>query len=311
MSSRRAESWLAPVVGRSHRVALLVTLAALLWVGAIAGVVGRGLVRRRHRLLHPGWLWLGVALVAEGVSYLGYVFAYRETVRAEGGAELETPKAAALVATGFGVFLAGGGFALDREALRRAGLREDEARARVLGLGALEYSILAPAALIASVAVVARGQPVDPSLTWPWIVGVPVGAALALTALAFRRRLAGPSGWRARIGHGLGRSDLVLRLAAHPAPPRLRVRRYGAVYWFGDIACLWAALHAFEAATPPAAQLLSATRRATRSPAAHSRSAAPGSSRRSSPSRSAGWGSRSPPPCSPSAPTARSTCGCR
>jgi hypothetical protein len=36
------------------------------------------------------------------------------------------------------VFLQGGGFALDREALMRAGLDEREARARVIALGALE-----------------------------------------------------------------------------------------------------------------------------------------------------------------------------
>src|SRR5581483_12514262 len=99
------------------------------------------------------------------------------------------PKAAALVASGFGVFVHGGGFALDREALKRAGLSERESRKRVLGLGALEYAVLAPAALVAAALVLSRGLPVSASLTVPWIVGLPVGAAIALTALHFRDRV--------------------------------------------------------------------------------------------------------------------------
>jgi hypothetical protein len=49
--------------------------------------------------------WLAVALAAEVIAYVGYTIGYREIVRAERGADLEVPKAVALVATGFGVFL--------------------------------------------------------------------------------------------------------------------------------------------------------------------------------------------------------------
>jgi uncharacterized membrane protein YbhN (UPF0104 family) len=209
----------------------------------------------RRLLLHPHWPWLGAALVAEAVAYVGYTLAYREVVRAEKGAELDVPRAVALVTTGFGVFLQGGGFALDREALKRSGLSESDARARVLGLGALEYSVLAPAAVVAAAVVLARGLPISDSLTLPWIVGVPVGAALALTALAFKRRLAGDSGWRRGLGHALRALELVLQLARSP-------RRYPfaftgiSLYWLGDAACLWSTLHAFSAHTPPVAQLI-------------------------------------------------------
>ena len=121
-------------VGRGHKVALLVTLAALLSLGALLGVAwAAGYSDVRHLLLHPSWPWLGLAVVAEAIAYLGYTVAFREVVRAERGADLDVPKAAALVATGFGVFLQGGGFTLDREALKRAGLPEADARARVLG----------------------------------------------------------------------------------------------------------------------------------------------------------------------------------
>jgi uncharacterized membrane protein YbhN (UPF0104 family) len=249
-------SWVARRVGRGHEVALLVALAALLALAALVGVAwSAGFGRVRELLLHPSWPWLAVALVAEVVAYVGYTLAYREVVRAERGTELEVPKAAALVATGFGVFLQGGGFALDREALVRAGLDEREARARVLALGALEYSALAPATVVAAIVVLTRGLPVAGSITMPWIIGVPVGAVLALTALRFKQRLSGRDGWRARVGHALRGLELVLQLACSP-------RLYGlafvgiCLYWLGDIACLWSALHVFDGGAPPVAQLI-------------------------------------------------------
>jgi uncharacterized membrane protein YbhN (UPF0104 family) len=243
-------------VGRRHKVALLVAVAALLAFGALLGVAwvaGFGEVWRLVR--HPGWGWLGVALAAEVAAYLGYTLAYRELVRAESGPELEVPKAAALVATGFGVFLQQGGFALDREALRRAGMPEREVQRRVLGLGALEYALLAPAAVAAASLVLVRGLPVDKSLTLPWLIALPVGAALALNALRFRHRLEGPGRVRRRIGHALRALELVLCMARTPRRHWLAFAGVG-LYWIGDISCLWATLHAFQATTPPVPQLI-------------------------------------------------------
>jgi uncharacterized membrane protein YbhN (UPF0104 family) len=234
----------------------LVVVAAILAATALLGVAwSAGFGEVLHLLRHPAWGWLGVALLAEAAAYLGYTVAYREVVRAESGPELEVPKAAALVASGFGVFLQGGGFAFDREALRRAGLPEKEARRRVLGLEALEYAVLAPAAMAAAVVVLVRGLPVSGSLTLPWVIALPVGATLALTAVHYRRRLEGRGRVRRHIVHGLGALELVLRMARQP-------RRHGlafpsmALYWAGDIFCLWATLRAFEATTPPVSQLV-------------------------------------------------------
>ena len=104
----RASSWVVTVVGRRHKVAVLVVAAALLALAALTGTAwAAGFERVRHLLLHAHWPWLAVALLAEGVSYLGYTLAYREVARAERGAELDVSKAAALVTTGFGVFLQG------------------------------------------------------------------------------------------------------------------------------------------------------------------------------------------------------------
>jgi uncharacterized membrane protein YbhN (UPF0104 family) len=239
-----------------HRLTVLVLAAAALSAGALIGVAWTaGFGKVLHGLVHPHWLWLGVAVAGEVAAYLGYTVAYRQVAGAEDGAELEVPKAAALVAAGFGVFVHGGGFALDREALRRAGLSEREARRRVLGLGALEYAVLAPAALLAAIVVVLRHRTISSSLTLPWIVGPPVGAALALTALHYKARVRRWPVVGRPLEHWLNALHLVLTLARSP---RRHAPAFAGTlaYWAGDIFCLWSTLHAFSAHTPPVAQLV-------------------------------------------------------
>jgi len=241
---------------RPTRLTALVVVAAGLAAAALFGLAwAAGFHAVLVRLAHPRWAWIGAAVGGELFAYLGYTAAYREVARAEDGAELGAPRAAALVAAGFGVFVHGGGFALDRTALRHAGLSETEARRRVLGLGMLEYALLAPAALVASVVVLLVHRSISASLTVPWIVGVPVGALLALAALRHRKRV---SGWRLlgkHLDHALHALALVLGLLRTPHRHGLAV--LGALaYWSGDIFCLWATLQAFSAHTPPVAQLI-------------------------------------------------------
>src|SRR5438046_10594311 len=92
----------------------------------------------------------------EVAAYLGYVVAYRELARVQGGPRLGIGRAGAIVAAGFGAFVIRGGFVVDRHALEDAGLDPRQARVRVLGLGALEYAILAPGAALAAVLIPAR-----------------------------------------------------------------------------------------------------------------------------------------------------------
>jgi uncharacterized membrane protein YbhN (UPF0104 family) len=234
----------------------MVAVAGVLALGASVGVastVGFGAVW--HRLLHPHWFWLLVALAGEAFAYVGYTLAYREIARAEEGAELSVPRLAALVATGFGVFVQAGGFALDRAALERAGLPERDARARVLGLGALEYAVLAPATAFAAFWIIVHGdQPVDQGLTLPWLIGVPAGVVLALTALR-HRQVFNRRGWRRHVYDWLRSLDLLLRLVKRPARGAVAFLGIGC-YWLGDIFCLWATLHGFSAHTPPIAALV-------------------------------------------------------
>jgi uncharacterized membrane protein YbhN (UPF0104 family) len=252
----KGDGWLAKQLGKPYRLVALVLAAAVLSAGALIGVAASvGFAEVWQKLVFPHWYWLLIALAGEIVAYVGYTVAYREVARAERGPELDVPSVAALVATGFGAFVQGGGFALDRAALERAGMSERQARERVLGLGTLEYAVLAPATLAAAVYLLAVGKgSIDPSITWSWVIGVPVGTALALTALRYKDAFHKP-GWRMHVYSSLAAIKLLLRLIRQS---RLALVAFLgiAAYWLGDIFCLWAALHAFYANTPPVAPLL-------------------------------------------------------
>jgi uncharacterized membrane protein YbhN (UPF0104 family) len=83
---------------------------------------------------------------------------------------------------------------------------------------------------------------------------VPLGFAAAIWALGHRERFSDTTGWRDHVGQGLD-SIYVLRCLfsrrAHLAAPIGT-----AVYWFGDIVCLWACLQAFTHGTPDIEVLL-------------------------------------------------------
>jgi uncharacterized membrane protein YbhN (UPF0104 family) len=243
---------------KAHRLAFVVVAAAVLAFGAFTGLSWwAGFEAVYHRLIHVQWWWALVALAAEAVSYVGYIVAYREVARAEEGTELDLTSTAAAVATGFGVFVSSGGFALDEAVLRSAGVPAREARSRVLGLGALEYVVLAPAAMAAAIYVLVFHRPdIDPALTLPWIIGVPLGFAAAIVLLLYRERLRKQrQGWRAHLANALEALNLVRSMALKPFPFGLAFLGM-ALYWAGDIACLWAALHVFFQNPPPLAILV-------------------------------------------------------
>jgi hypothetical protein len=250
-----SSGWLGDAIGRPHRLAFTILIAGALALAASVGVASTVGFRTVWRLLlHPHWFWLLVALAGEAFAYVGYTLAYREIARAEEGAELSVPRLAALVATGFGVFVQGGGFALDRAALERAGLTKRDARARVLGLGALEYAVLAPATALAALVIIVRGEHVGEGLTLPWLIGVPLGAALAVTALRHKEVFNRP-GWRSHVFDWLASLDLLFCLLRRPVRGGVAILGIGC-YWLGDVFCLWATLHGFSAHTPPIGALL-------------------------------------------------------
>ena len=196
------------------RLAIAATLAAGALVG-VAWAAGFGEVARH--LAHPRWIWFLLALAGTVVSYFGYLVAYRELARADKGPNFQLRHAGAAVATGFGVFMPRGGFAVDHEVMCDAGFPPREAAVRVRGLSVLEYAILAPAAFGAALFLLVEGIRDRGGVQLSWIVGVPVGTAVTLVLLRHRipapERRADP-----RRPRALPRRD-------RPAGPDVRCRR--------------------------------------------------------------------------------------
>jgi len=233
-----------------------IVLGAALSAAAVVGVswaAGFGSVA--DRLHHANAAWLPLALAAEVLAYVGYVLAYREVARVEDGPRLPHSRALALVATGFGVFIARGGFSVDLHAFRQEFVSDREARVRVLGLGALEYALLAPATCIVAILLLLdHVHRPGTGLTMPWAIAVPTGGVLALSALRLRDRLRGRRGWRDHVAQWLDSIHVIRQLFVkleHAAGPIGT-----AIYWFGDIACLALCLRAFEGHFPSIAPLV-------------------------------------------------------
>jgi uncharacterized membrane protein YbhN (UPF0104 family) len=223
------------------------TIIALGTLAAVSWVAGFDHVLDRLRAVDP--VWFASAFGAQIVAYVGYVLAYREVARVEQGYDISTKDAVAAVTAGFGPFVARGGFAVDAHAFKRHGLSDADVRARVMGLGALEYALLAPAACVVAIQLLAEGvHKPSPGLTLPWAIAVPLGFVGALVAVERREKFIGKRGWRGVIGHCL-ESIYVLK-CLFTRPQHLIGPLGTAIYWFGDIVCLWACLRAFTHGSP-------------------------------------------------------------
>ena len=245
---RRALGWI------ERRPVLVLVVPTALALGAIAGLAdlaGGERIDRAARHLHPAWLVL--CFFGELVAYAGYVLAVRDTAKVDQGPKLSFGHSIQAVIGGFGVFAAtrtSGGFAVDYWALRTAGEDREGAVARVLALGALEYAVLAPAALCAAIAILVDGEDISLGLTLPWLAVIP-GALVAIWLTSPKRadRYATHSPGAGRIREGFAHSVAGLSMLRRMlvAPPR----EHGlgllgtAAYWAGDIACLWGALQFF------------------------------------------------------------------
>ena len=243
----RATGYQEPVdvVYRHPKGVLLGALAvAAGTVILMAAHVGYSEVVDRFQAMEPAWL--GVAFGGQVAAFLGYALAYRRIVTALGGPRVDAGLLVRLVATGFGAFALGGGFALDYRALRSLEGDERAATVRVLALGALEYVIIAPAACVAAAVMLIEGGDVLASVLWPWVVAVPLGFALGFWFAAGHQRVAERRTgklWR-MLADALAGINLIRRMAAEPArfaPAVLGIT----LYWAGELVSLWASVRAF------------------------------------------------------------------
>jgi len=136
-------------------------------------------------------LWFPICLLGEALAYAGYILAYRDVARAEGGPELDLWTTTRIVVLGFGAVVVGsgaGGLAVDFWALRRAGAGTHESTRRVLALNTLEWAVISFWAALAGLAVLlgaGEGVPLAMALAWLCVVPACVVAA-AWTTQAVR-----------------------------------------------------------------------------------------------------------------------------
>jgi hypothetical protein len=153
------------------RLAVFLELAAGTGLAYLAGF---GKVRAL--LASFQWPWLTGLFGALFISFAGYYYAYWGIFHVDGGPALPAKRLRAVVAAGFGGFLAHGGGALDQYALEAAGADRQDAKARVSALAGLEHGVLAIGGTATAIAVLALGRslpPMDFSIPWA-VIPVPV-----------------------------------------------------------------------------------------------------------------------------------------
>jgi uncharacterized membrane protein YbhN (UPF0104 family) len=196
---------------------------AALALGAVAGLAylaGSERLDRAERHLHP--VWLVLCFGGELLAYAGYVLAVRDTARVDNGPKLSFGHTLRAVVGGFGVFAAtrsNGGFAVDYWALCSA------------------------------IALLVGDEHVSLGLTLPWLAVIP-GMLIAIWVSSPKRarRYANPgNGGRIRSGFAHSVAGLSILRSMLVAPPREHGLGFlgAALYWAGDIACLWGALAFF------------------------------------------------------------------
>jgi hypothetical protein len=229
------------------QLAGLIGVVAVLYVAGAVGmayVAGFGEVHRR--LAEAKWWWIAPAAGSVLVGFCGYYFAYRGVKWVEDGPELNRSALLAVVAAGFGGFLAHGGTALDEFALRAGGASKYEAKVRVGTLAAFEHGVLSLIVCPAAIAALLAGVVIPRTdFSWPWALIPPPAFVIGIwLAERFRDRLRRRRGWRGRLGMFFDTAHLVFELVRHPF-------RHGpavigmALYWGADMFGLWAATAAF------------------------------------------------------------------
>ena len=253
-SERKQSKALAATLDLDQPNALVLFAVAALALAAAIGLADMaGYTRLVDAVKHVVPIWFVVCFAGEVVAYCGYVLAVRDLARMDGGPLLSLRLSMSTVIAGFGVFAAthaAGGFSVDYWTFRRSGLRGREAVARVIALGALEYAVLAPAALVCAVVILlGTGGHVQHAMTYPWLAVVP-GLLVALWVSAPNRaeRLSDPGSggrvrrWFANAVAGIWR---LRRMLVRPHVHGLGIAGVS-LYWLGDIACLWAALKIYN-----------------------------------------------------------------
>jgi uncharacterized membrane protein YbhN (UPF0104 family) len=240
------------LVPRGWRAAAGVA-AALLVAAGVAALIGKaaGFGEVGDAVAGADASWFAVCLAAEVVSFAAYALVVRAAIGWRGGPDAGFGLSghvtlASLGATRIVAAAGAGGLAVTYWCFRRAGLAAREALVRVLGLNTLVYLVFGVgawvAALLASLGVLGEAPL---ALTIPWLALIPfcLGAARFVTEPGRLMRLASPGGSLVRraLSYAIAGAAWVRQVLGEPEGRR--ALGASALYWAGDVVCLWAALH--------------------------------------------------------------------
>lgn len=232
---------------RDMELGALLVLAAVLQMSAAVGMAYvAGFSDVASAMARVSWPWLVGSAAAIGLSFAGYYLAYRGIYEVEDGHQLRTRQMRAVVAGGFGGFLAHGGSALDNYALRAAGAEERDATVRVSALAGMEHGVIAILGTAAGITVLALGlsqPPADFSIPWS-VLPIPGFAIAFWAAERYRAGLRDRHGWRGKMGVFLDSIHLNRLLFLRPRDHGPAVAGM-TMFWLADAFAMWAALAGF------------------------------------------------------------------
>jgi uncharacterized membrane protein YbhN (UPF0104 family) len=240
-------------------VALLVTVGVVALIGRAAGFA-----QVRDELGEADTRWFAVCLVAEVVSFAAYALVVRAALAWRDGPDPGYGPTlhvtlASLGATRIVAAAGAGGLAVTYWCFTRAGFAAREALVRVLGLNTLVYLVFGVgawvAALLATLGVLGEAPL---GLTIPWLALIPscLVAARIVTDPARPGRLTAPRGnvVRRALWYGISGAAWVREVAG--SQRGRQALGASALYWAGDVLCLWAALQSVGVSLPLAELVL-------------------------------------------------------
>jgi glycosyltransferase 2 family protein len=249
----------------AKRALITIVIAVLLLVGAIS-LIGKAADFDEivEALDAANRKWFPICLAGLVCAYAGYIAGYREIARMHEGPNLPFWTVTRIVGIGFGANVLGsaaGGLAVDFWALRRAGASTHDSARRVLGFNTLEWGLLGTFAAVAAMFVLAgRGAGAPLGMTLGWLIVVPVCVVLAAfvsspkraprlsRAEAVREGEGKKAFWWSKLkkalADGIGGVVVVRHLVLNPRAHPSAILGF-AVYWFGHLLTLYAALRAF------------------------------------------------------------------
>jgi putative heme transporter len=238
---------------------LVAGVFAALAVGALMVVgIGRlaGFTHLRDAVSDADFRWLTVCVAGQTAVFAGYAGALRGAFAVGDGAHVPVTTSVRLVLASFAatqVFAFGGvaGLALVYWALRKVGTAREEAAVRLIGLATAVYLMFGVLTWGAALwGLFDGGTPLAMKLSW--LIAFPLILLLArwfTDPPRVARWVKNDGGWfRRALGTGVGAAAWVRGLLTDRRGQILL--GWGALYWVGDIASLWAALHAFGEGPP-------------------------------------------------------------